>query len=272
MCHSFSCLTQRIKDCMKKIINDYSIKSAVLPFDILELLSNRDSIKMNASFFAEKLGLTRNKTFRLLSTLESKGLIERDEVSGCFQLGLNAMELSQKILNSTSIISYAHPVMEKLAMKHKEAVYMTVIKGEEVVFLDMVDCEQNIKATPLIGKRFPLFNNAAGKVIKALESRDIVSKHYCNKHFGGCSAEFDLLETELKEIREKGVAIDYGGLGEGLISVAVAVKDYAGKVVGAITLLGPSFRMLADRLEQEIIPSLQECATTLSAKFGYARG
>jgi DNA-binding IclR family transcriptional regulator len=227
---------------------------------------------MNTSYFVDKLELSRNKAFRLLLTLESKGLIERDDVSGCYQLGLNAMELSQKILNSASIISYAHPVMERLAIKHKEAVYMTVLKGEEVIFLDMVDCEQNVKAAPLIGKRFPLFNNAAGKVIKALESRDLLEKYNVKKHFKGSSIEFDSLETELREIREKGVAVDYGGLGEGVISVAVAVKDYAGKVVGAITMLGPSFRMLADRLEQEIIPSLQECATTLSAKFGYARG
>jgi DNA-binding IclR family transcriptional regulator len=53
--------------------------------------------------------------------------------------------------------------------------------------------------------------------------------------------------------------------------VAVAVKDYAGKVIGAITMLGPSFRMLSERLEQEIIPSLIEGADLLSMKLGYAK-
>ena len=43
------------------------------------------------------------------------------------------------------------------------------------------------------------------------------------------------------------------------------------KVVGALTLLAPSFRMLADRLEQEIIPSLREGAEILSFKYGHAR-
>jgi DNA-binding IclR family transcriptional regulator len=49
------------------------------------------------------------------------------------------------------------------------------------------------------------------------------------------------------------------------------VRDYAGKVVGALTLLGPSFRMMTSRLENEIIPSLMEGAEMLSLKFGYAR-
>ena len=67
------------------------------------------------------------------------------------------------------------------------------------------------------------------------------------------------------------MAIDRGGLGEGIISVAVAVRDYAGKVVGAITVIGPSFRLLSDRLETEIIPSMLQEAEMLSMKFGYTR-
>jgi DNA-binding IclR family transcriptional regulator len=41
--------------------------------------------------------------------------------------------------------------------------------------------------------------------------------------------------------------------------------------VGAITMLGPSFRMAASRLENEIIPSMLDGAEMLSMKFGYAR-
>lgn len=72
-------------------------------------------------------------------------------------------------------------------------------------------------------------------------------------------------------MREHGVAVDFDGLGEGIVSVAVAVRDYAGKVIGALTMLGPSFRMMASRMENEIIPSLREGAEILSMKFGYAK-
>ena len=79
------------------------------------------------------------------------------------------------------------------------------------------------------------------------------------------------LEIELNEIRKKGVAVDFGGLGDGICAVAVVIRDYAGKVVGALTLLAPSFRMLQDRLEHEIIPSMLEGAEELSMKFGYMK-
>jgi DNA-binding IclR family transcriptional regulator len=147
---------------------------------------------------------------------------------------------------------------------------MTVLKDDEVLFLDMADCVQQVKTTAFIGQSFPFFSNAAGKVIKALESREI-EKIFKNRKNKKSPCDLNKLVSELDDIRKKGVAVDFNGLGDGVISVAVAVKDYAGKVIGAITMLGPSFRMLSERLEQEIIPSLIEGADLLSMKLGYAK-
>ncbi len=159
--------------------------------------------------------------------------------------------------------------MEHLARKHHEAVYMTIIKDDDVLFLDMVDCEQQIKAAPLVGKSYPFFTNAAGKVMRALDSFDLLEKLRLKKISREGRPDVDELVSELQEIRAKGVAVDNGGLGDGIISVAVAVRDYAGQVVCALTLLGPSFRMLTDRIENEIVPSMLQGAAVLSGKFGY---
>ena len=139
------------------------------------------------------------------------------------------------------------------------------------MFLDMADCDQKIKAIPLIGKTFPFFTNAAGKVMKARESTDSMDWLVNKKRTKSRDMpDSDRLMTELLEIRSNGgIAVDSEDLGEGIISVAVAVKDYAGHVIGAITMLGPSFRFLKERIEKEIIPSLLEGAVLASEKFGY---
>jgi DNA-binding IclR family transcriptional regulator len=248
----------------------YTVQTVCKAFELLEHIAESPTA-LTVAELSGKIDLSRNKTYRLLSTLCEKGLL--DPVAGKYQLGVSAIVLGQKFLMNSNVVTCAHPIMEALARKHDEAVYMTVINGDEVLFLDMVDCDQQIKATPLVGRRFPLFSNAAGKVMKALDSRDILEKIF--KAAGrkkGDHGEMEKLVTELNEIRAKGVAVECGGLGEGVISVAVAVRDYAGKVVGAITMLGPSFRMLASRLESEIIPSMMEGGELLSQKFGYARG
>jgi DNA-binding IclR family transcriptional regulator len=239
-------------------------------FEVLEYLSESPT-DATLQMIASKVSMTRNKASRLLATLCDGGLLEQDKPSGSYLLGMNAFSLAQKLVRNSSVISLAHPVIEHLAKKHGEAVYMAVIKGDDVLFLDMADCDQKIKAISLIGKTFPLFTNATGKVMKALESTESIEwllnkKHKKTKDIS--NPEF--LLSELSEIRlNGGVAVDSGGLGEGIISVAVAVKDYAGHVIGAITMIGPSFRFLKERIEKEIIPSLIEGAALASKKFGH---
>jgi len=245
----------------------YSVQSVIKAIDLLEALAS-DGDRPTAPVLMRKLGLTRNKLFRLLATLEEKGLVERDEENGVYLLGVRAFAMAQHILQHANIIRLAHPVMEELAEKLDEAVYFTVMSNDdEVLFLDMVDCFQQVKASSLLGKSLPFFTNAAGKVIKALSSLELFGRSPRRKQVPDPRA----LKEELEEIRKRGVAVDVGGIGEGVCTVAVAIRDYAGKVVGALTLLAPAFR-LVDRLDREVIPLMMESADRLSMKFGYTKG
>lgn len=247
---------------------DYSIKAVSKTLEILEALSDvQEGISL--AHLASKVGLTRNGAFRILKTLCTKGLVEQEEQYGNYRLGFCSATLAQKLLKNVSVINYAHPVLEDLARKLDEAIYLTVPRNDEVLFLDMVDSKQQIKAAPLLGRLLPFFTNAPGKVIKSLDSRDLLKQLLQKIGRKKGTIEFDKFDLELDQIRTSGVAIDRGGLGEGIISIAVAIRDYSGKVVGAITLIGPSFRILSERIENEIIPTLKEGADLLSGRFGY---
>ncbi|HIJ94333.1 MAG TPA: IclR family transcriptional regulator [Desulfuromonadales bacterium] len=243
----------------------YSVQAVVKAIDLLEALAQGGE-SPSLVVLEKKLGLSHNKTFRLLATLENKGLVERNKATNTYNLGLHAFEMAQHILKSDNLIRMAHPIMVELARKLDEAIYFTVANNNEVLFLDMVDSFQQTKAADMIGKRFPFFTNAAGKVLKSVSSIDLFGRG----KKGGIK-DVQQLEVELDEIRRKGVAVDFNGLGEGICTVAVVIRDYAGKVVGALTLLAPSFRMLQERLEKEVIPCMLEGAELLSMKFGYSR-
>jgi DNA-binding IclR family transcriptional regulator len=247
----------------------YTVQNVDKALELLEAVAESPHAVTLMSL-AARVGLSRNKTFRILATLCEKGLVDRDDVTGAYRIGVNSVPLGQKLMKSSSLVTLAHPVLEDLARRHDEAVYMTVIKDDEVLFLNMVDCERQVKAAPFVGRKFPLFTVAAGKVMKALDSRDLLERLCKKRGRNGQVPDLDSLETELRQIRVTGVAVDNDGLGEGISSVAVAIRDYAGKIVGAITMLGPSVRMFADRLEAEIIPSMLEGAEMLSGKLGYA--
>ena len=243
---------------------DYTIKTVDKALKILEILADSEE-GISLVQLASQVSMTRNGAFRILQTMQAKGLVEQASRNGTYRLGFCSVTLAQKLLKNMSVVNYAHPILEDLARTHHEAVYLTVLKDDDVLFLDMVDGSQQTKAAPLLGQLLPFFSNAAGKVMKSFDSRDLLKRLLKKKS----NRDLERLNQELNEIRATGVAVDSGGLGDGIISVAVAIRDYTGKVVGAITLIGPSFRMLAGRLEKEIIPSLKEGADLLSGKFGY---
>lgn len=255
---------------MNKQRSAYSVKDGDKAFDLLEILATEDS-DITASLLAKKLKLTNIITLRLIMALESRQLVEYDATTGICRLGLSAFRMSQCILNSNSLLKLAHPVMEDLARELDEAIYLTVMKNDEVLFIDMVDSLQRIRTAPLIGHRFPFFTNAAGKAIKAMSSSDIFSGYGKKRIKKRDIQDIEKLEQELNDIRRSGVAIEAGGLGQDICTVAVAVRDYAGKVVGALTMLAPTFRIVQERLEQEIIPAMQYGAELLSMKFGYSK-
>jgi len=245
-------------------------QTIVKAFELLEALSE-DCANPTAQILARKLKISSNKLFHITETLEVMGLVECDRKTGSYRLGLCTFGMAQQLLKSSSILRLAQPTLENLARKHDEAAYITILNNDEVVFLNMVDSIQPIRAATFVGRRFPVFTNAAGKVIQAMSSFDVREKFYRKSAGKAGINDLQRLQSELDDIRRNGVAVDNNCLAEGVCSVAVAIRDYAGMVVGALTLLGPTFRMVQDRLEKEIIPSMLEMSEELSIKFGYDR-
>ncbi len=255
---------------MERDKGTYTTQVVVKAIDLLEALAS-DERAATVPQLAKILKMHRKKITALLDTLEDKGLVERDEQLGTYCLGLHSFSMAQRILKNANLIRIVHPVMESLARKHEEAVCFTVLDRDEVFFLDLVDSFQQVNTSDMVGRRFPFFTNAAGKVIKSLSSLDLLERINGRRRKNPVVPDPVQLQLELDEIRKKGVAIDVGGFGEGVCAVAVAIRDYGGKVVGALTMLVPSFGMVQERLEQEVIPSMLEVAETLSMKFGYVK-
>jgi len=246
-----------------------SLSSVGKALEIFELIAISEESQTPDSV-ARQIGMSPGSTSAVLNLLVDRGFVEQTKGRGQFTIGVRGIRLSQSIINNLSILKYAKPVMQSLEKEHDEAIYVAVLKETDVFFLDMVDTEQTIKATKLIGQSFPFFSNAAGKVIMAFEPRDYLQRYLVK--LGRKQPQVNLVhfQEELRSIRDKGVAVDIGGLGENVTTVAVAIKDYAGKVLGALTLIAPSFRILGERLEKVIIPSMVQNAQLLSSRFGYA--
>ena len=242
----------------------YCIHSVENALSLLEALCDEGD-EVSLSGLSQRLGMTKASLFRLLATFENHGYVEREPGSRKYRLGMAAYEIGQKFLSHMTLLRKARPIMEHLAREFNEAVYLTVRRGSEVLFLDMVDSTQQVKIVSLVGQRFPLETTAAGKILLAFAA-STKSTPGTNQVKAPPSI---LAPQEADRIRETGTCVDHNSIGEGTDCIATALFSAAGDVAGVLAMLGPDFRMGRDRIDEELRPAMVTAQEIISSRLGY---
>ncbi len=242
----------------------YSIQSVENALNVLEALCDEGD-EVGISQLSARLGMNKTSVFRLLATFENRGYVERETRSGKYRLGLTAYEIGQKLLSRMGLLRKAHPVMEQLARECDEAVYLAVRRIDHVLFFDVVDTSQQVKIVSLVGKRYPLTDTAAGKVILAQLTG---GENNLEPERPQPRPVSESIGDELDSIRSQWVCHDRNTLGDGIVSIAVPLFNASGHVQGSLVLVAPDFRMQEEKT-REYLPRLREAGDIISSKLGY---
>ncbi|NIQ92801.1 MAG: IclR family transcriptional regulator [Desulfuromonadales bacterium] len=239
---------------MQKVGRNYSIQAVENALSLLEVLGTVDEVKLGS--LSKALGLTKSKVFRLLATFEKRGYVKRSARSGSYTLGPTAFEVGGRFLFSMQLLKRAKPKMLRLARELGEAVYLAVPhRSKGFVFIDMVDTSHQVAIASLVGRSYPLRSTAVGHVLLAFGA--------VARERSGASGE------DLSEVRRVGYARDCHALGEHVRCVAVPVHGEPGRVVGALCVVAPSFRLTERGGDEKVIPRLQSAAGDLARVGGY---
>lgn len=240
----------------------YTIKSVETALLFLNALGDEEG-EFGLSYLSNKLGLTKNSVYRLLSTFEKCGYVERVKRSQSYRVGLSAYEVGQKFLSRMKLLSRAKPVMEGLVRECDETVYLAVPTGLECLMLDKVDAINPIGVMSLVTRRFPLFQCGPGKIMLAFmdeANADNVRK------------ELELEKQYLMTIRQNGFFMEIGGIGDGIASLSVPLLSGQKTISGCLCLVGPQYRFTDERLEVNLLPRLKAAGQVISMQLGYVSG
>jgi len=259
---------------MTKSKSDYSIQTVSNALRVLEVFSDRDEI--GVSDLSRLLGLHKNNVFRLLATLEENGYIEQNAQSECYRLGTGCLELGRAFSRSNSLLRTARPFLEALCSTLGETVHIGSLRGFEVIHLDSELPEQLITTTSRVGLRLPAHNTALGKVMLASLDAGVLEQ-FVKQELANAPAErrtensiYDphkFLE-HLSSVALQGYAVDMEECEVGLRCAAAPVHDPSGRVVAALSVSGPSFRLCQDRLLDTVVPAVVDAADRLGRNLG----
>lgn len=258
----------------KKDKSEYLIQAVSHALDLLEQFHG-DVDELGVTELSKRLKLHKNNVFRLLATLESRGYIEQNKVTENYRLGLKTLELGQTFIKQMGLLRQSRPVIEDLVKTCNETTYIAVLKDFHIIYLDSVETSKTVRVVPRIGSRLPAYCTAAGKAqIAFMSSEEIdlyLPEQELPRHTANTIANRDELKRQLALIAEQGYAIDDEEHDEGVRCVGAPIRDYTRRIIGAISISGPSMRFPDERIKKELIPLALQAAEEISAKLGYQK-
>lgn len=222
---------------------------------ILEALASSGR-SLTPSDLGRAIGLPKPTIHRLCATLLDDGFLARDPAGKGLRPGRRAREMASGLIHNYADAAARRQILNQVAAAVHETVNFAAPTDDGMTYVDRVETDWAFRIQLPIGARVPFHRTASGKTFlaslkpsrrrKIIEALDF-SDGPPNAHRSAAS-----LEGELKEIARQGYALDNEELLEGMVALAVPVRDKAGVFVAALAFHGPNQRLSAEGMLEHL--------------------
>jgi len=219
---------------------------------------------------ARATSISRAAARRFLLTLEQLGYVR--QTSGRFALTPRVLELGYAYLSSLTLPEVAQPHLQRLVEQVQESSSVSVLDGDDVVYVARVPTRRIMSVTISVGTRFPAYATSMGRVLLAGLPDDEVDATLARADLRELTARtitsVDDLRDEIERVRRQGYAIVDEELEAGLRSIAAPVRDAAGAVSAAVNLSAQASRTTVADMKRRLLPRLRETAAAIERDLG----
>ena len=226
--------------------NEGRIPTNLRTLKILEILGNSDR-PMTPTEINKELKLPKQTVHRLCNTLEDEGYIIRETNGKRLQPSPRLKSLASGILYSSRNQIALRQVLVDVAAKVKETINLVVPEEDGMMYLDRVETDWPFRIQLPIGSHVPFHCTASGKTFLASLSpslrKSFVKGMNLKPMTGNTFNDPDAFLDELARVAKQGYAVDNEEFIDGMIAVAVPVKDEKSRYCASIAFHAPTQRM-----------------------------
>jgi len=255
------------------IIKDgaFMIQSVKRALEILEIFQGGVE-SLGISDIAARLGVSKSAAHALVTTLQKKDFLKRDDQSRRYELGFKVLQLGALFINQSPLGRAAQPWAVSLSEKFGEVVHISILAADAALIVHRYEPKDPFLLYPQPGSTMPIHSTAGGKVLLAFASPDIqkailIKAPFPQKTVNTITKSRDLMR-ELKTIVKQGYAEDREETILGVACVGAPVRDKSGRVIAALSMTGSKARM-EEKGWEEIIKAVKMTAMQISSALGY---
>jgi DNA-binding IclR family transcriptional regulator len=242
---------------------------------ILTLLRRHDDLTLTE--IADRLGIGKSSTYRLLATLKSDRYVDQTPARS-YRLG-PAMSTSAEAESAAHCAEVAQPHLVALCDATQETVHISVLSGGHAEYIASVEPDRALKVSSRLGSAVPAHAAAAGKILMAaLTSRErdlLYPTAELAPLTGRTLVTRAALEAEVETAARLGFARNVGESEDGVYALAIAIRRPVGRPICALTIAGPASRIevgpegeLSER-EAILLGRLRAAAAAVEADLRY---
>lgn len=222
---------------------------------------------------ARATGLTRAAARRFLLTLVDLGYVTNDGRE--FALRPRVLELGYAYLAGLALPEVAQPHLEALVERVNESSSIAVLDGDDIVYVVRCPTQRILTAAIAVGTRIPAYCTAMGRVLLASHDPDGLDAYLgrvpLTPRTTRTCTDPAALRATLGRVAAEGFALVDQELEDGLVSIAVPIRDPAGAVTAACNVSANALRADATVLERDVLPELRAAATRIEGELAAAQ-
>lgn len=219
------------------------------------------------------IGMPASSAHRLLATLQRHGLVEFDEATQDWRIGVEAYRIGSVFLTRADVVEAAREPMRRLVEATGETANLALADGGDVVFVSQIETNHPIRAFFRPGARAPMHASGAGKALLAARPWEEVERLMTRRGLPEFTPRTlttpQALRADLEATRARGWALDDEERHLGMRCVAAAVRGPAGAATAGLSVSGPAAR-LPDAALGELGQIVRRAADEVSALIGGA--
>lgn len=223
---------------------------------------------MSIAQVSHRTGIPRAAARRSLHTLTKLGFAATDEARR-FYLRPRVLSFSHAYLSASPLTTVAQPILDRLGESLHEACSLTVLDGDDIVYLARSTSSRIMSPALNVGRRQPAYCTSVGHLMLAQLPQEDLADYLARVRFYPFTEHTINSVAKLKSAIAIARELDYAYIAQQtelrLCSFAVPVRDTTGAYVAGINLILQGRLLDRDEMAARFLRPLQDAARELGA-------